>query len=71
MSKAKILLAIAVLLAILAAVFVWTARETLNEPALGGEDEAIFCTMDAFECPDGSFVGRVAPSCDFAPCPGN
>ena len=28
------------------------------------------CTRDAKICPDGSSVGRVAPSCDFAPCPG-
>lgn len=27
------------------------------------------CTMDARQCPDGSFVGRVPPSCNFAPCP--
>lgn len=26
------------------------------------------CTMEAKICPDGSSVGRVAPSCDFAPC---
>ena len=25
--------------------------------------------MDAKVCPDGSSVGRVAPSCEFAPCP--
>jgi len=25
--------------------------------------------MDVKECPDGSFVSRVAPSCEFAPCP--
>ena len=29
----------------------------------------IACTMDARQCPDGSYVGRVAPSCEFAPCP--
>lgn len=29
------------------------------------------CTMDAMECPDGSFVGRVPPSCEFAACPGS
>lgn len=29
----------------------------------------IFCTMEAKECPDGSFVGRQPPNCDFAPCP--
>jgi hypothetical protein len=27
------------------------------------------CTMDAMQCPDGSYVGRVPPSCNFAPCP--
>jgi hypothetical protein len=32
-------------------------------------EEAIFCAMDVKECPDGSFVSRVAPSCEFAPCP--
>lgn len=30
----------------------------------------VFCTMDAKICPDGSSVGRIPPSCDFAPCPG-
>lgn len=29
-----------------------------------------FCTMDAKQCPDGSFTGRVPPDCRFAPCPG-
>ncbi|MFA6005549.1 MAG: hypothetical protein WC775_03650 [Patescibacteria group bacterium] len=29
----------------------------------------IACTLDAQLCPDGSAVGRVPPSCDFAPCP--
>ena len=33
------------------------------------EDEIVFCTMDAMECPDGSFVGRIAPNCEFAGCP--
>lgn len=27
------------------------------------------CAMDAKQCPDGSYVGRVAPSCAFAACP--
>ena len=35
------------------------------------ESGEVFCTMDAMECPDGSFVGRIPPSCNFAPCPGN
>jgi putative hemolysin len=27
------------------------------------------CTMDAKICPDGTAVGRIAPNCEFAPCP--
>lgn len=34
------------------------------------EPDGIMCTMDVMTCPDGSFVGRVAPSCAFAACPG-
>lgn len=30
----------------------------------------VACTMDAKQCPDGSYVGRVAPDCAFAACPG-
>ena len=29
----------------------------------------VACTMDAKLCPDGSYVSRVAPSCEFAACP--
>ncbi len=34
-----------------------------------GATPPIACTMDAMMCPDGSSVGRVAPSCNFAACP--
>lgn len=27
------------------------------------------CTMEAKLCPDGSYVGREGPNCEFAPCP--
>jgi len=36
---------------------------------IGGE-EPIACTMEAKQCPDGSYVGRVPPKCEFALCPG-
>ena len=32
--------------------------------------EEVMCTMEAKQCSDGSYVSRVAPSCDFALCPG-
>lgn len=42
---------------------------TVRDCAKGGDDD-VACTDDAKQCPDGSFVGRTAPSCEFAPCPG-
>jgi hypothetical protein len=33
-------------------------------------DSFVACTMDAKVCPDGSYVGRVGPACEFAACPG-
>lgn len=27
------------------------------------------CTMEAKLCPDGSYVGRTGPNCEFAACP--
>jgi len=38
-----------------------------NAPGLPGEQ--VFCTMDAKMCPDGSYVGRVPPRCEYAMCP--
>ncbi len=32
-------------------------------------DEPVFCAEDAKLCPDGSYVGRVPPSCNFRDCP--
>ena len=31
--------------------------------------ENTFCTADARLCPDGSYVGRTGPDCEFASCP--
>ncbi len=32
-------------------------------------EQSIACTADAKLCPDGSYVGRTGPKCEFAPCP--
>lgn len=58
----------------------WTVFETSRAPAIipqEGEEmllpetpDQVACTADAKLCPDGSAVGRVGPSCEFAPCPG-
>ncbi|MAF20459.1 MAG: hypothetical protein CMI55_02130 [Parcubacteria group bacterium] len=36
---------------------------------LQSDPEQIACSLEAKICPDGSAVGRIAPDCEFAPCP--
>lgn len=43
----------------------WLARPAVFPAATAG----IGCTKEARACPDGTAVGRVPPSCQFAPCP--
>lgn len=45
------------------------APEPEPEPKKEPRPEPVACTMDAKICPGGSSVGRVPPSCEFAPCP--
>ena len=33
------------------------------------KDDEVFCTADAMQCPDGSYVGRSGPKCEFDLCP--
>jgi hypothetical protein len=33
------------------------------------KDDTVLCTQDAKLCPDGSYVGRTGPKCEFAACP--
>lgn len=43
-------------------------------PNNGNDDGAnqVVCTMDAMQCPDGSYVGRTGPRCEFVcPSPSN
>lgn len=51
-----------------AATAVTCATLVFGAPAIAME--AVMCTMDAKQCPDGSFVSRTGPNCEFAPCPG-
>lgn len=44
-------------------------REQTNTFPTAQPSTGTVCTMDAKMCPDGSYVGRVPPSCNFAPCP--
>ena len=45
---------------------VWHAA--LSPVRSGGNEEGVICTLDAMQCPDGSWVGRTGPNCQFV-CP--
>jgi len=39
------------------------------QPKIQPEEEPVACTQEAKQCPDGSYVGRIGPNCEFAECP--
>ena len=39
-----------------------------STPIATSTNEGVVCTMDAMQCPDGSYVGRSGPKCEFV-CP--
>jgi len=51
-------------IAFLAAIAIAVAL-TLTQYEAGAQ-----CTLEAMLCPDGSYVGRAGPNCEFSPCPG-
>lgn len=51
------------LFGVVAGVVFWDRLPFADEP------EPVYCTQDAKLCPDGSYVGRVGPRCEFAACP--
>ncbi|MEX1068272.1 MAG: thioredoxin family protein [Patescibacteria group bacterium] len=53
--------------AVLLALFGWGVWRLWLAP----EPEGAVCTQDAKLCPDGSYVGRTGPNCEFAACPSN
>ena len=40
-----------------------------NTDQSGGNGGVVACTMEAKLCPDGSYVGRTGPNCEFSACP--
>lgn len=65
MAKQKIILAFILVLAVFifcSLVYYFKAYYFKTEP--------VACTMEAKECSDGTFVSRIPPKCEFAPCPG-
>lgn len=46
-----------------------TENRPINNPIVNGRPDPVACTMEAKLCPDGSYVGRTGPNCEFSPCP--
>lgn len=49
--------------------FVETVAPHSFLPEQPSGDTDVVCTMEAKQCPDGTYVPRVPPDCEFAPCP--
>jgi hypothetical protein len=62
-SKIAVLIAALAVLIIIGVIYQMSDQEGGIAP-----DNEVFCAQDVRECPDGSFVSRVPPSCEFAEC---
>ncbi|MCX6718983.1 MAG: IPT/TIG domain-containing protein [Candidatus Taylorbacteria bacterium] len=47
----------------------WGKESNRVKFTVTSNDSLVACTMDAKMCPDGSYVGRVGPKCEFQACP--
>ena len=67
--KTKIII-VAIILVVVGIVYAYTTQTPEVNPVVPGRnDDSVFCTADAKLCPDGSYVGRTGPNCEFAECP--
>src|SRR6266550_8441081 len=55
---------IALIILVIIAAGAWKLKDVNIAPATDG----VACTADAMQCPDGSYVGRTGPNCEFV-CP--
>ncbi len=44
-------------------------KQSLPIAVVSPSPKSIVCTQDALQCPDGNYVGRTGPNCEFAACP--
>jgi hypothetical protein len=73
-----VIVAVALLAVVIAAVMLTMQTETDSvisptppaETIVPPVKDPVYCTQDAKLCPDGSYVGRTGPKCEFTPCPG-
>jgi len=62
--RTQLIAALALAFLAIAIISIWNVRDPR-----GGGSSGVACTMEAKLCPDGSYVGRTGPNCEFTPCP--
>lgn len=76
--KLLMVLGVLIVVAMIFAGFVFlkfTQSKPINNQMMGDNqgnssgNKMTACTMEAKQCPDGSYVGRTGPNCEFALCP--
>lgn len=72
MRKYLILIIAGLLLIALGTFFYFLNLNSLKIPNFFSKPEfnnSVLCAQDVKQCPDGSYVSRQGPKCEFAPCP--
>jgi hypothetical protein len=68
MSTIKHTIILLILLTLLGLAYIFKDSIAPGLPTQPVEDDVVMCTMDAMMCPDGTYVGRSGPNCQFV-CP--
>lgn len=50
---------------------IWKKINYFFRPSIVQQIKPVVCTQEAKLCPDGSYVSRTGPNCEFAQCPGS
>ncbi len=66
---APILIIILIATLALGGYLVYQKYQVTHTPPQTTPYDPVACSQDAKLCPDGSYVSRVGPNCEFAPCP--
>lgn len=66
----KAILTVVLIVGVIVAVAVFKNRSAVAPENGLITESPVVCIQDAKQCPDGSYVSRQGPNCEFAPCPG-
>lgn len=66
--KKEIVISIVILIALGSFIYINKKVEAPIDIPNQNDGEVVACTMDAMQCPDGTYVGRTGPKCEFV-CP--